>query len=304
MTKRTKKQLLIYLGFVGPGLLVYLFIVAYPVFYSLWLSFTDYNPNKGGAWNFVGLLQYKTMLADPYFYHSLKNNIIVVLVSVFGQIPIGFILAYILYRKLVKAERFFQSMVFLPQFLSTIVIGILWKRLFSADGPVSRIIQLVSHDPSAQFTMMLSPKTIMYPIGFALIWMYTGFYMIIFLANLQKMNTNMIEAAKIDGASETQIFVKVILPLLSGAIAVSTILAIAGSLRGFDLIFAMTTQGLQRNNAMVLPIFMYQTAFQNYSNSMRFAYGSAISNAIVVISVALISLSNLIGKKLNAGEEF
>ncbi len=303
MNRRQQKQLFIYTGFVGPGLLVYLFIVAYPVLYSLWLSFTDFNPNRGGEWNFVGFLQYKIMLTDPNFWHALKNNIIVVLVSVFGQIPIGFILAYILYRRMVRAERFFQSMVFLPQFLSTIVIGILWKRLFSADGPVSRLIQIFSGDPSAQFTMMLRSKTIMYPIGFALIWMYTGFYMIIFLANLQKINNNMIEAAKIDGASEFQIFTRVILPLLSGAIAVSTVLAIAGSLRGFDLIFAMTTQGLQRNNAMVLPIFMYQTAFQDYANKMRFAYGSAISNAIVVISVTLILLSNLIGKKLNAGED-
>lgn len=303
MNTRMKKQLLVYTGFVLPGLLVYLFIVAYPVFYSFWLSFTNFNPNQGGKWKFVGLLQYKVMLTDPQFWHSLKNNMIVVLVSVFGQIPIGFTLAYILYRRMVRADRFFQAMVFLPQFLSTIVIGILWKRLFSADGPVSRLIQIVTHNPSAQFTMMLHEQTIMYPIGFALIWMYTGFYMIIFLANLQKMNTNMIEAAKIDGASEIQVFTRVILPLLSGAIAVATVLAIAGSLRGFDLIFAMTTQGLQRNNAMVLPIFMYQTAFQDYANKMRFAYGSAISNVIVLLSVGLILLSNFIGKKLNAGEE-
>jgi raffinose/stachyose/melibiose transport system permease protein len=193
-------------------------------------------------------------------------------------------------------------MVFLPQFLSTIVIGIMWKRAFSADGPASRLIQIFTGDPSAQFTLMLYENTVMIPIGFALIWMYTGFYMIIFLANLQKMNTNMIEAAKIDGASEPQIFFRVIVPLLSGTILVSTVLAIAGSLRGFDLIFAMTTEGLQRNNAMVLPIFMYQTAFKNYSNQMRFAFGAGISNTIVLISVALILFSNYIGRKLNAGE--
>ncbi len=303
MKVRDRRALIVYFCMVGPGLLVYLLIVAYPVIHSVWLSFTDFNPNKGGEWNWVGFLQYKTMLMDPNFWHSLKNNMIVVLVSVLGQIPIGFMLAYILYRKLVKGGNFFQSMVFLPQFLSTIVIGILWKRMFSADGPVSRLIQLVSGDPSAQFTMMLKSETVMYPIAFALIWMYTGFFMIIFLANLQKMNTNMIEAAKIDGASEPQIFFRVILPLLSGTILVSTVLAIAGSLRGFDLIFAMTTQGLQRNNAMVLPIFMYQTAFQDYRNEMRFAYGASISNAIVLISVSLIMFSNYIGRKLNAGEE-
>lgn len=293
-----------YIGMVAPGLAIYLSIVAYPVFYSVWLSFTDFNPNAGGVGNFMGLFHYKAMLDNPEFWHSLKNNMIVVAVSVFGQIPIGFILAYILYRKMVRAEKFFQSMVFLPQFLSTIVIGILWKRLFVADGPVSTIMQLATGDPSAQFDLMLRAETVMIPIGIALIWMYTGFYMVIFLANLQKMNVNMIEAAKIDGATEPQIFGRIILPLLTGTIIVSSVLAIAGSLKGFDLIFAMTTQGLQRDNASVLPIYMYETAFRDYSNPMRFAYGAAISNAIVAISIVMIGISNWIGKHMSQDEVY
>jgi raffinose/stachyose/melibiose transport system permease protein len=236
------------------------------------------------------------------FWHALKNNLIVVAVSAFGQVPIGFALAYILYRKLVRARGFFQSMVFLPQFLSPIVIGILFRKLVGADGPVSTILQAISGDPSRQFEMMLKPQTIMIPIAFALLWMYTGFYMIIFLANLQKIDSNVIEAAKIDGASEAQIFGRVIVPILSGTILVTAILAIAGSLRGFDLIFAIATQGLQRNNAMVLPIYMYQTAFQDYTNPDRFAFGAGISNAVVLISVILIMFSNRIAKIFNAGE--
>jgi len=295
--KRDIKALPAFFALVGPALIIYLFIIAYPIGYSVVLSFSDFNPNRGGKWNFVGLLQYKTMFADPNFWHALKNNLIVVAVSVFGQIPIGFILAYILYRKLVKAANFFQTAVFLPHFLSTIVIGILWRRMFEADGPVSRLIQLSTGDPSAQFDLMLYSNTVMIPIAFALIWIYTGLYMIIFLANLQKINDNLIEAAKIDGASEPQIFFKVIVPMLAGTILVSVILAIAGSLRGFDLIFSITTQGLQRTNAMVLPIFMYQTAFQNYSNEMRFAYGAAISNVIVLISLTLIVFSKLMSRK-------
>jgi len=301
--KRDYQALVAYLGLVVPGLTVYLVIVAYPILYSLWLSLTDFNPNRGGSWSLVGLLQYQTMIQDPAFWHALKNNLTVVAVSVFGQIPIGFALAYILFRKLVRAGRFYQSMVFLPHFLSTIVIGTMWKRLFQADGPVARLLQILSGDPTSQFDLMLRAETVMYPIGFALIWMYTGLYMIVFLANMQKIDASMIEAAKIDGASEPQIFFRLIVPLLSGTILVATTLAIAGSLRGFDLIFAMTTQGLTRMNAEVLPIFMYRTAFQDYSNPMRFAYGSAISNIIVVISVALILLSNYIGRRLHAGEE-
>lgn len=303
MKDRERKQLFVYLGMIAPGLLIYLFIVAYPLFYSIWLSFSDFNPNMQNKWSFVWFQHYTTMLRDPWFWKALKNTMIVVMVSVFGQIPIAFILAYIINRELVKFRNFFQSMIFLPQFLSTIVVGLLWKRMFSADGPVSTLMQLVSGDPTRQFDMMLRESTVMYPIGFALVWMYTGFFMIIFLANLQKIDKHLVEAAKIDGASEFQIFTKIMFPMLAGTILVCTILAIAGSLKGFELVFAMTTQGLQRNNAMVLPIFMYQTAFQDYRNPLRYAYGGAIANAIVLISIGLITLSNFIGKKLSWNEE-
>ncbi len=303
MNKRNSKNMLTFAGFVLPGLVIYLFIVAYPIIYSVALSFSDYNPNKGGIWHFMGFSHYRTLLSDPDFYHAFKNNMIVVAVSVFGQIPLGFILAFILYRKNVRYSSFFQAMVFLPQFLSTIVIGIMWRMIFRADGPVSRFLQYISGDPSRQFEMMLHPDTIMIPIGFALIWMYTGLYMIIFLANLQKINDSMIEAAKIDGASETQIFFKIIVPLMTGTILISCILAIAGSLKGFGLIFSITTEGITRLNAEVLPILMYRTAFQDYSNPLRFAYGATISNAIVLISVVMIIISNAIGKKLGSDEE-
>ena len=303
MNKRLRREFGSYLALVAPGLLVYLAIVAYPIIYSVVLSFSDFNPNRGGEWGFVGFDNYARMVVDPDFWHALKNNLIVVAVSVFGQIPIGFLLAYILYRKMVKAGIFFQSMVFLPNFLSVIVIGTIWKRMFEANGPVSTLIQMVTGDPSAQFELMLYKDTIMYPIGFALIWIYTGLYMIIFLANLQKIDVGLIESAKIDGANEMTIFARIIVPMLWGTILVSAILAIAGSLKGFDLIFGLTTQGLQRQNALVLPIFMYETAFRDYADPTRFAYGSTISNAIVVISLVMIVLSNFIGKRLRPEEE-
>lgn len=304
-----------YTSFVLPGLLIYLFIIAYPICYSVYLSLSNYNPNSTEPSHLVGLSNYIKVLTMnaglvdssnnvPEFWHAFKNNMIVVVVSVFGQIPIGFILAFILYRKQVKAASFFQSMVFLPQFLSTIVIGIMWRMLFMVDGPVSRMIQKVSGDASAQFSMMMDPNKCMIPIGIALIWMYTGFYMIIFLANLQKINDSMFEAAKIDGASEVQIFFKITIPLLASSILTSAILAIAGSLKGFGLIFALASEGKQRINSEVLPIYMYRIAFNNAKDPMRFAYGAAIANIIVIISVILIMFSNWVGKKLGTDEEY
>lgn len=311
MKKSDKRDLLTFIGFVAPGLLIYLFVIAYPICYSVFLSLTNYNPNSQGAIEFKGLANYLKVITMnpqtnniPEFWHAFKNNMIVVAVSVFGQIPIGFILAFILYRKQVKCAGFFQSMVFLPQFLSTIVIGIMWRMLFMVDGPVSRLIQAASGNPSAQFTMMMDPNKCMIPIGIALIWMYTGFYMIIFLANLQKINDSMFEAAKIDGASERQIFFKITIPLMAASILTSAILAIAGSLKGFGLIFALASEGKQRINSEVLPIYMYRIAFNNAKDPMRFAYGAAIANMIVLISIILIMFSNWVGKKLGTDEEY
>ena len=315
MKKSDRRELLTFIGFVTPGLLIYLFIIAYPICYSVFLSFTDFNPNMTKSVTFQGLANYIKVLTMnrgivdsttdiPEFWYAFKNNMIVVAVSVFGQIPIGFALAFILYRKQVKGATFFQSMVFLPQFLSTIVIGIMWRMLFMIDGPVSRLIQYFRNDPKAQFTMMMEPGKAMFPIGVALIWMYTGFYMIIFLANLQKINESMFEAAKIDGASEFQIFCRITIPLLAGSILTSCILAIAGSLKGFSLIYALAPEGKQRINTEVLPIYMYRVAFNNAKDPQRFAYGATISNIVVLISILLISFSNWVGAKLGTGEEY
>lgn len=306
MQKRDFRDFSTFLFFVLPGFIVYILVVAYPIVYSVFLSFSDYNPNtaKTAGWNLVGLSNYTRMFQDSSFWYAFKNNMIVVAISIFGQIPIGFILAFILFRKQIKASSFFQSMVFLPQFLSTIVIGIMWRLIFAVDGPVSRLMQMFSGDPNRQFMMMHQRETAMIPIAIALIWMYTGFYMIIFLANLQKIDDSMVEAAKIDGANEIQVFTKLIVPLLAGTILVSCILAIAGSLKGFALIFSITSEGITRTNVEVLPIFMYRMAFQNPSNPLRFAYGAAISNVIVVISIVMILVSRWIGKKLGTDEEY
>lgn len=313
--KSDARDFMTFFGFIAPGLLIYLFIIAYPICYSVFLSLTNYNPNTDAGTQFVGLANYiKVMTMNrgvvdpssniPEFWYALKNNMIVVAVSVFGQIPIGFILAFILYRKQVKGATFFQSMVFLPNFLSTIVIGIMWRMLFMVDGPVAKLIQFFTKDPTKQFDLMMNPDKCMIPIGIALIWMYTGMYMIIFLANLQKINESMFEAAKIDGANEFQMFFRITVPLLAGTILTSCILAIAGSLKGFSLIFALAPEGQQRINTEVLPIFMYRTAFNNAKDPMRFAYGATISNIVVCISLLLIGFSNWVGKKFGTDEEY
>jgi raffinose/stachyose/melibiose transport system permease protein len=284
------------MAFVLPALAVYLAIIAFPIISSVGLSFTNYNIYKNIAvW--AGLANYIKIFSDPVFWFSMRNNFIIIFVSVFGQIPLGFVLAYYIYRKLVKRSGFFQAMVFLPTVISTIIIGILWSKMFSPIGVVSRIIQVITKNPDYSMTIMNSKQLAMIPIGFVLLWMYTGTYLIIFLANLQNIDPNIIEAAQIDGATDGQIFRKIIVPQLYGVIVLTSILAIGGSLRSFDLLFAMTGGG-PAYYTNLLSIYMYNYSFINYN----YGVGSAVSTVMVFLSIVLVILIRFTRRKIDIME--
>jgi len=290
------KRVLIYMAFVLPALAIYLAIIAFPIISSVGLSFTDFNIYKNLAiW--TGLANYIKIFKDPVFWFSMRNNLIVIFVSVFGQIPLGFGLAYLIYRKLVKHSGFFQAMVFLPTVISTIIIGILWSKMFSPIGVVPKIIQSITNNPNYSMTIMNSKQLAMIPIGFVLLWVYTGTYLIIFLANLQNIDPNIIEAAQIDGATDGQIFIKIIVPQLYGVIVLTSILAISGSLKSFDLLFAMTGGG-PAYYTNLLALYMYQKSFIFYD----YGVGSAVSTVMVFLSIVLVTLIRFVRRKVETME--
>lgn len=297
---RSRKDLGFYLVMIAPAVLLMAGVIALPILLSVAYGFTDYGIKPDAVVHFIGLDHYLRIFQDPVFWQAFWNNMFVVAVSVFLQIPVAFVIAFVLYRSMVKGSGFFQSMVFLPNFLSTIVVGMLFHQIFNQNGPASQLVQWITGDLSAQANLFARPETAMIPIGIALIWMYAGFYMITFLANMQKIDAGIIEAARIDGASEAQIFLKIVAPILSGTLFLNCILAIAGSLKGFDLIYAMTGGG-PGNNTIVLPIYMYNYAFRMNADD-SYSYGSAISNVIVALSIGLILISNWVSKKTGSGE--
>ena len=275
-----------YLILVVPALLIYLFVMAFPTVYSVALSLTNYsggkvfgNPNFG----FVGLKSYQAILTDSYFYISLKNNIYIVLISVFGQIPLGFILAYILSRGLIKGTDFFQTVIYMPRVFSAVIVGVLFNKFFLSANSVWLEIQRI-FNPAVEWDPGAHP---MLPVLAVILWMYTGTYVIIFLANIQKIDTSVIEAAMIDGATEMQTLRYIILPALSGVIVVSAILAISGSLQAFDLLYVMT-QGGPAHRTSVLALYTYEKAFRGIPN---YPVANAISTVMALISFVLIVIT-------------
>ena len=280
-----------------PAIIFYFGVMTFPSIFSVVLSLTNYSGGslfEAGALKFVGFKNYMKVFADQYFYISLKNNFWIVLVSVFGQLPLGFFLAYVLTRGLVKGRDFFQTMIYLPCVISTVVIGILFQTFFSSHGAWTEIMKWIN--PSYEWTMNSQP---MIPVLFVILWMYTGTYLIIFMANLQKIDPQIMEAATIDGASEWQVLWHIIFPELSGVFVISAILAISGSLKSFDLIYVMTGGGPAKQT-YVLSLYMFDKAFRGASD---YPMANTISTIMVVISLVLIGIVKTLEKKFGAKEE-
>lgn len=268
---------------VGPGLLIYSGVIIFPLIYSFVLSFTQWS--GFGVPNFVGFDNYVKVLSDKVFLHGLRNNALIVLVSVLGQMPLGFTLAFILHRKQVKGRRLFESMIFFPTVISAVVVAIMFSAIFSPSGVYTAIVRGLLDDPRYIVTMFQDKQLAILPVLFVILWAYTGLYMIIYLANLQKIPASVIEAAVIDGASEMQILVKVIMPNMIGILFTTAIFAITGSLKAYDMVFAMTGGG-PAHFTEVVAIYMVQHTFKYY----KYGFGSSVAMIIVALSVGLIIL--------------
>lgn len=359
-----------YWTMVLPAFLIYLLVMAFPIVLSILLSVSKYSGGKmfgGEPWGFFGLSAYRRIFADPFFWAALKNNLYIVLVSVLGQLPLGFVFAYIIYRRSVKWPDFWQGVLYVPNIISIIVVGLLWQVIFSPSGPIAelmnsayradflgkvtgifdaaggfnvtdglvrKVLDAAGPDALGYFTdpvpelkeLILSygpdqlptvlndltnlfarkwsptflnkPDVAMLPVLFVILWMYTGMYLILFLANMQKIDSQIIEAARIDGATEGQVMRLVILPALSGTIVNSAILAVSGSLSSFALVFAMTGGGPSRVTE-ILSIYMYNNAFLGRPN---FPLANAISLVMVMISFLLIALTKALEKRFGGKE--
>lgn len=279
-----------YYAFLAPGLLLFASIIIFPVAYSLTLSFTSFGGY--GTPKFIGLENYAKIISDEVFLHSLRNNLLIVAISVFGQIPLGFLLAYLLHRKMVRNGDFYQTMIFLPITISPVVVALLWNQIFSSSGMVVALIRRLTGESQYVIRIFEDKQLAILPILFVLLWMHTGTYMIIFYANLQKMTPSLLEAAQIDGANESQMMMRIILPSMVGTIATTAIFAISGSLKAFDLIYAMTGGG-PAHFTEVIAIYMYINTFKYY----KYGFGSAASMIIVLLAVGLILLLQYISRK-------
>ncbi|QZA34328.1 sugar ABC transporter permease [Hydrogenibacillus sp. N12] len=242
------------------------------------------------AMRFIGLDNYIEALQNPTFWNSFKNNLYVVVASVFGQVPIALALALLLNRR-IKGAKFFRTTGFLPVIISTVIVSLTWSMVYNTEyGLLNRFLKAVGLGFLAQ-NWLGDPKWAMLSVCITIIWQFIGLYFIIFLAALQNVPQELYEAAELDGASEWVKTWKITIPMIKETLLVSVILCISGSLRTFDLIYVMTNGGPARATE-VMAIYMFNETF----SSTRYGYGSAVSALILVFSLMLIYVASKVFK--------
>lgn len=272
-----------------PALLLYTTFVIIPIFWSAYYGFFDWSGISEST--FVGLDNYKEVVMDPIFWKSFKNNLIIVAASVFGQIPIALGFALLL-RKNNIFQRFVRSAIFFPMVVSTVVVGLIWGYIYHPQfGIVNTILSAVGLESWTK-AWLADPSVNMYAVSIPIIWNYIGPFLIIFIASVQNIPSEIEEAANLDGATGFKKLFGITLPMMWTTIMITVVLAISGSLKAFDQVYIMTGGGPAQSTEL-MATYMYNNTFTIY----RYGYGSAVSTMIIVLSLLIIGISQVIMKK-------
>jgi raffinose/stachyose/melibiose transport system permease protein len=222
-------------------------------------------------------------MRDTRFWHAVRNNILLVFVSIIFQLGFGMILALIINTGN-RGTKLFRTVYFMPLLLSTVATGTFWQLIYDPySGIFNGILKWIS--PDKPLSWLGSESVVMFAVLFVICWQYTPQYMILLRAGMTGIPEELYEAATIDGASRSQQFWHMTLPLLSGTIKTSAVLSIVGSLKYFDLFWIMTLGG-PNGYSELMATYMYKKAF----NEDRMGYGSAVAACMVLISFVVIAI--------------
>ena len=262
--------------FLPPALLLFTLFVTWPVVEAAYYSFFNWN-GYGAPSKWIGLENFLRVLNDPIFYHSLFNNLLIVLVSAFIQVPMALALALLISDKS-RSSVIFRAIFFLPYILGEIVAGLIWRYIYDGNYGVLAVVYrwFGQQAPDVLATEGWATAALLLVV----IWKYFGFHMALFVAGRQGVGDDVLEAAKIDGATRWESTLNIILPLMRPVIVLSLFFSILGSLQAFAIIVALTDGG-PSNSTHSAVSYLYNFGIKR----MRVGFGSAIGVTLFIICV-------------------
>lgn len=266
-----------------PALLVYLLFTFLPILETFRSSFFELDALNGTEFRF-SFGNYFKILQDSQFLQALGNNFVFVLFYSVLPVSFGLLLASFLARLKLPGLTFFRSVFFLPQVLSMVVVGVMWRWMYDPNiGPINIFLRWLGLENLTQ-AWLGSFKFALPAVGMAAAWVQYGFCMVLFLAGMQRIPEDLYEAADIDGAGAFRQFWHITLPGLRPELGVALVTTFIAALRVFDLVYA-TTRGGPGTSTEVVGLLIYRWAFVQNNPNLAAAMATILTMIILVISL-------------------
>ncbi len=272
--------------FIIPTILFLIVFNIFPLIYSLGYSFTDFRASTNAPAKFVGLQNYRELLNDPFIWSNFSITAKYVIVSVVGQVIVGFGTAMLLNRD-IPYKGLLTTLLLLPMMLSMAVVGLFWKLLYSPSfGIINYALGL------GTFEWLSNPDMALYAVALTDIWLWSPFVMLLSLAGLSAVPKHLYEAAAIDRAGPFYTFFRFTLPLVAPILMIAVIFRTMEAFKTFDLAYILTSQPTTE----LISIRLYKMAFQEWQT------GRSCALAYIVL-IMVLAITNIYVKYLNKVKE-
>jgi len=268
---------------VAPAVVVMLAVTAYPMFRALYLSLYQYRATAPDDRSFIGVDNYITVLTDPLWWRDVWNTVVIMVVSVGVELVIGFAFAYVMW-KIIFARGLIRTSILIPYGIITVVSAFAWQFAFSLNnGFVNSWLPFVDAD----YNWFGQHWSAMTAIIVSEIWKTTPFMSLLLLAGLAQISEDMVEAAKVDGATWWQRLFKVILPNMKAAIMVAVLFRALDAFRIFDNIYVMT-RGAQDTESV--SFLTYRQVIEQFELGLGSALSVLLFLSVLIIAFILVKL--------------
>lgn len=295
--KRRRRQYIWCWIFVLPATLFYAGFQLWPILSSFYFSMLDWSGISSDR-TFVGLANFRELIGDQWFWNAFGNSFKYMAFSVPPLIAVSLLLAVVLNEKTIRLRGAFRTMFFLPVITTASIIGIVMQFIWSPTGAINAALELVGFEKTINF--LGQAATALPTVAFIGVWKDVGTYMIYWLAALQSVPQDVVEAAQIDGAGRRQVFMHITFPIILPIGAVITLLALINSLKVFDIVQTMTGGG-PFFATDVMGTFVYRTAYASSVGMPRLGYASAAAMlfgiTIILIGFFLNIIKNAISRR-------
>ncbi|WP_079000894.1 carbohydrate ABC transporter permease [Plantibacter flavus] len=275
-----------------PALILVVGVVHVGIVANAYYSTLDWNGVSPDA-SQVGVGNYVKLLQDPVFWTALRNTFAFAVATIALQMLFGFVLATLVRTRTVL-RGLLRTLAFVPVVLAPAVVATSFRFLLTPDGSINDLLSIVTGQNIEQ-AWLADPNTALTAIILINVWQYTGYSFLIYDAAMGQIDTSIIEAARIDGASSLQLLRLIVAPLLSGSHLVLVVLGVISALKTFDLVY-LTTAGGPGTSTQVLTGYIYRQVIEQF----HAGYGAALSMALVVLALIFAVLQvRLTSRKVN-----